>query len=85
MMPPIFVRPVTDAERQRLEAGWRSSDTFILHRCQILLASARGEPAPQIAHRLGCNGQTVHNAIKAFNRIGLDCLSQGSSLPTMPD
>jgi transposase len=81
MMPPIFVRPVTDAERQRLEAGLRSSDAFVLRRCQILLASARGEPAPQIAHQLGCNDQTVRNAIKAFNRTGLACLSKGYSRP----
>jgi transposase len=81
MMPPIFVRPLTDAERQHLEAGLRSSDAFILRRCQILLASARREHAPQIAHHLGCHDQTVRNAIKAFNRTGLACLSQGSSRP----
>lgn len=80
-MPPILVRPLSDAERQRLEAGLRSSDAFILRRCQILLASARGEYAPQIAHHLGCNDQTVRNVIKAFHRIGWDCLSQGSSRP----
>jgi transposase len=85
MMPPIFVRLLTDAEGQRLEAGLRSSDAFILRRCQILLASTRGEHAPQIAHHLGCDEQTVRNAIKAFNRTGLRCLSKGSSRPhTIP-
>jgi transposase len=77
----MFVRPVTDAERQHLEAGLRSSDAFVLRRCQILLASARGEIAPKIAHHLGCDEQTVRNAIKAFNRTGLGCLSKGSSRP----
>lgn len=80
-MPPIFVRPVTDAERQHLEAGWRSAEALVLRRCRILLASARGGHAPQIAHHLGCHDQTVRNAIKAFNRTGLACLSQGSSRP----
>jgi transposase len=81
MMPPLFVRPLTDAERQHLEAGLRSSNAFTLRRCQILLASARGERAPQMAHHLGCDEQTVRNAIRAFNRAGLECLSQGSSRP----
>jgi transposase len=70
-----------DAEGQQLEAGLRSSDAFVLRRCQILLASARGEIAPQIAHHVGCDAQTVRNAIWAFNRIGLACLNQGSSRP----
>jgi hypothetical protein len=41
MQVPLFVRPLTDAERQALEAGLHSSDAFVLRRCQILLASAR--------------------------------------------
>jgi transposase len=81
MKRPIFVHPLRDAEGQQLEAGLRSSDAFVLRRCQILLASARGEIAPQIAHHLGCDAQTVRNAIWAFNRIGLACLNQGSSRP----
>jgi transposase len=81
MKRPIFVRPITDAERQQLEAGLRSSHAFVLRRCQVLLASARGELAPQIAHHLGCHSQTVRNAIWAFNHTGLASLSKGSSRP----
>ncbi len=81
MKRPIFVCPITDAERQQLEAGLRSPDAFILRRCQILLASTRGKLAPQIAHHLGCDSQTVRNAIWAFNRTGLNCLNKGSSRP----
>ena len=81
MKPPIFVRPLTDAERRHLEAGLPSPNAFVLRRCQILLASARGERAPQIAHHLGCDQQTVRNAIKAFNQSGLDSLHEGSSRP----
>jgi hypothetical protein len=81
MKRPLFVRPVTDVERQHLEAGLRSSDAFVLRRCQILLASARGELALQIAHHLGCDSQTVRNAIWVFNCVGLACLNQGSSRP----
>jgi len=40
MKPPIFVRDLSKKERQRLEAGLRSKDAFLMRRCQILLASA---------------------------------------------
>ena len=82
MRPPIYVRPLTDAERQALEAGLRSSDAFRLRRCQILLASARHETVPQIGHALGCDQQTVRNAIHAFNATGLGALTPGSHRAT---
>ncbi len=82
MRQPIFVRPLTDSERERLEAGLRARDPYVLRRCQILLASARGERAPRIAELLGCNDQTVRNVLREFERDGLDaCLTRGSSRP----
>jgi transposase len=84
MRTPIFVRPLTDAEQQALTAGRRSPDAFVLRRCQILLASARGERAPRIAAQLGCDDQTVLDALHAFNARGLRCLTKGSSRPHHP-
>src|SRR5918912_3022082 len=82
MREPIFVRTLSEDERDALEAGLRSSDAFILRRCQILLASDRGENAYQIARSLGCNPQTARNAIHAFNEKGLpEALKQGSKRP----
>jgi transposase len=81
MKRPIFVRLLTDDERQHLEAGLRSADAFVLRRCQIVLTSARGEWAPGIARHLGCNPQTVRNVIVAFNGNGISCLRRGSSVP----
>jgi transposase len=72
---------LTDAERARVEAGLRSSDAFTLRRCQIVLASARGERAPAIARHLGCDDQTVREAIQAFNARGVDALGRGSHRP----
>ena len=46
---------------------------------RILLASARGERAPRIAEQVGCDDQTVLDALHAFNARGLDALRQGSS------
>jgi transposase len=82
MKPPIFVRPLSDAEHKSLEAGLRSPDAFTLRRCQILLASADGQNAYQIAGNLGCNPQTARNAIHKFNEEGLtEALRRGSNRP----
>ena len=82
MRRPIFVRPLSDAERKALEEGLRSSDAFVLRRCQILLASSRGENAYRIARSLGCDSQTARTAIKRFNEGGIqEALRKRSSRP----
>jgi transposase len=82
MRRPIFVRPISDAERGALEDGLRSSDAFILRRCQILLASERGKNAYRIARSLGCDSQTARTAIERFNEGGLrEALRKRSSRP----
>jgi transposase len=78
---PIFVRSLTTDERTALTAGLRSRDAFVMRRCQILLASATGQRASQIAARLGCATDTALNAINAFNRAGLEALVAGSCVP----
>ena len=85
MKPPLYVRTFTEAEQHAIEAARRSSQAFTLRRSQILLASARREPVPQIALALGCNEQTVRNAIHAFNQQGIAALNKGSTRPkTVP-
>jgi transposase len=80
MRPPIVVRELTEEERGRLQEGLRATDAFVVRRCQILLASERGEWAPRIAEMLGCNDQTVRNVLKRFEQEGLDaCLTRRSS------
>lgn len=81
MKPPIFVRQLSEEEREKLEAGLRSKDAFVMRRSQILLTSARGKSPPKIASNLGCASQTVRNAIRAFNQKGLAALTPGSSRP----
>lgn len=81
MRPPIRLRPITDDERQQLEAGLRAKEAFVLRRCQILLAASRGQTAPIIAEALGCDDETVRDGIRAFNTRGLACLERQSSRP----
>src|SRR4029079_2985215 len=68
----IFVRELTDDERTQVEAGLRSSDASVLRRCQIVLA---------IPRHLGCDDQTVREAIQAFNARGVAALRRGSHRP----
>src|SRR3712207_9264355 len=81
MKTPILVRSFSEEERAALQAGLHSKDAFTLRRSQILLASSRGEYAPQIAENLGCGQQTVRDAVHDFNERGVDALTPGSSRP----
>jgi transposase len=77
----MYLRPLTCAERQQLEAGLRSSDAFTLRRCQILLASARGQRPSQIARQLSCATQSVRHAIQAFHARGVAAIHAPSRRP----
>src|SRR5690349_9486377 len=81
MKAPFFVRTLTAAERQQLQAGLRSADAFTARRCQILLASDNGLRPAQIARNLSRAVGTVRNAIHAFGREGISCLQEKSSRP----
>lgn len=77
----IFVRALTTADREQLQAGLRSSDAFTLRRSQMLLASAGGQTPAAIARNLGCTARSVRNAIPAFATEGPRCLGVKSSRP----
>jgi transposase len=77
----MFVRPLARGERAAVERGLRARDAVTLRRSQIVLASARGERAPAIAHAVGCSAQTVHNVLRAFHARGLASLTKRSSRP----
>jgi transposase len=81
MKPPLYVRPLSTEERQHLEAGLRSSEAFTLRRCQILLASARGQRPAQIARQLSCATQSVRNTIHALHSRGLAAVQAQSRRP----
>jgi transposase len=81
MRKPIYIRPLTEDEQHTLHEGLRSSNAFLLRRCQILLASARGQTARVIGAALGGNDQTVRNVLHAFNAQGLVALTRQSSAP----
>ena len=81
MQTPLCIRPLTADERATLETGLRSPSAFTVRRCQMLLASAEGQPTTAIARQLRCTDQTVRNAIHAFHQRGLAVLQPQSSRP----
>jgi transposase len=52
-----------------------------MRRCQIILASARGQRAAEIARQFGCAEGTARKTINSFNQQGLSCLQKKSSRP----
>jgi transposase len=81
MRPPLFVRALTDKEHTQLAAGLRSSEAVVLRRCQIVLASARGERVPQIAQAVGCSENTARQVMRRFSAQGVASLAAGSTRP----
>lgn len=81
MKPPVLVRALNEHEHRHRVAGLRSSEAFVLRRCQVLLASAQGKSVKDIAAHLGCATQTVRNIIKAFNQHGQAALQRQSNRP----
>lgn len=78
-MKRLYARYLSDEERQQLRQSLKSSDGFRVRRAQMILMSAEERlPVDEIGRRLGCQGQTVREAIHAFEQSGLDCLQVGS-------
>jgi transposase len=81
MKPPMFIRPLTDAERLQLEADRRTADAFRVSRAQIVLASARRLSPKPIAQLMGCSVQTVRNVLHAVHTRGVEGLAKQSNRP----
>jgi len=77
----LFARSLTEEEEASLQAGLRSHNTFVFKRCQILLASSRGQNVEQISLALGGSRQGIRNVPHAFNQEGLAALTRCSSRP----
>ncbi|SDG88355.1 Transposase [Sinosporangium album] len=75
-LPEVFVRPVTMAEGRRLQQiGRTAKDPVKLRRAIVVLMSAQGRSAPDIAHLLVCSQEYVRGVIHDFNDIGFAALN----------
>lgn len=71
----LYVRELTTAEGRRLQAIVRRDPNRIkVRRAQIILASAQGVKAPDIAHRLYFSPPHVRAILKGFNAHGFAAL-----------
>ncbi len=74
--PEVFVRQVSMVEGQRLQRITRTAkDPVKLRRAIVVLMSAQGQPAPDIAHLLKASEDYVRDVIHAFNERGFDALN----------
>ena len=81
MRRSLSIRPLTQEEQSSLRSGLRSGNAFVLRRCQILLASARGDSVEQIHTSLGFSRQGVRDVLHAFGDEGLVALTRRSNRP----
>ena len=81
MKSRISIQKISDEEREKIERGLQSSEAFVMRRCQILLASDRGESIKTIAEQLGCSLELPRVVINGFNEKGLDILKEKSKRP----
>lgn len=73
--PSVFVRDLSPEEGERLRSLSRRHKQFpIRQRAQILLASATGMAAPQVARALLTDENQVRRVIREFNEDGLASL-----------
>lgn len=80
-MKALYVRELSREEEQVLEKGLQARAAFTVRRCQILLDSAKGMNARQIAEQLHCSDEKVRAVIHAFHTEGVLCLKPKSSRP----
>jgi transposase len=73
--PEVFVRALSMPEGQRLQRITRTAkDPVRLRRAIVVLMSAQGQPAADIAHLLKATDDYVRGVIHAFNERGFDAL-----------
>ncbi len=74
----MFVHTLSPDERDALVDALRSPNAFALRRAQVLLASANGQRASQIAATYGCSDQAVRNIIRDYEARAQSALTPRS-------
>jgi transposase len=75
MAQPLFVRPLSDAERESLATRARSQTKDEAWRAKVILLSAEGRATAEISKLLGFHQSNVKKWIKKFNSEGVDGLA----------
>jgi transposase len=84
-MKALRIRTITPEERQVIEHGLRSASAFTVRRSQILLMSAdEGLTPGEIGAGLRCSDQGVRDALRAFEREGVNSIAMKSRARQTP-
>ncbi len=70
--PAVFVRLLTDEERQVLEAEKQNNQAFVRDRAKVALLSSEGKSPKEIAAQLRRGYIGILRIINGFNQIGID-------------
>ena len=74
-MRALYARELTEEERNQLRQSLKSGNGFTVRRAQMILKSSdEGLKVDEIGEQLACSGQTVREAIHAFEGEGLNFL-----------
>ena len=82
--PALFVRQFKASERMALERALASGKSFTKERIGIILSSASGKSAKEIALAISSDARRVRAAIKDFNKRGVLCLQRGKTTGRKP-
>jgi transposase len=81
MKPPLYVRQVTEEEKEEIEKGLKAKEGFKVRRSQMIKLSSERKRVKEIGQILGCSGQAVREAIREFGSRGVKSLDQQSNRP----
>ena len=65
---------ITEAERIKLERGYKEEKGTFSRRCHIILLKSRGKSSQAIAHIFGITDQSVNSWVKRYRKEGIDGL-----------
>ena len=81
-MKTIYVRPLKEEEREEVRKGLKSTLSFTLRRCQIVLWSADERlTIGEIANRLQLSHEAVRRVVHTFEQTGISCIHPKSRAP----
>lgn len=66
----LYVRPLTDPERQEVERLTRSSDAATFRHARVVLLSAEGKRVSQLMREVGLSDRRIRDIIHGFNSHG---------------
>ena len=74
-MKTIHVRPLREEEREEVRKGLKSTLSFTLRRCPIVLWSSDERlTIGEIAKRLQLSHEAVRRVVHAFEQTGISCI-----------